>query len=72
MCERNIDWLPLTCAPNRNQAHNPGMIPDLELNQHPFAFVDDAQATEPCGSGLGPIMHFKMQQVKAKICIAFI
>ena len=28
-------------------AHNPGMCPDWELNQQPFALWADAQSTEP-------------------------
>ena len=26
--ERNIDWLPFTCAPTRDGTHNPGTCPD--------------------------------------------
>ena len=28
VCERNINWLPLTHAPMQDQARNPGMYPD--------------------------------------------
>ena len=31
--ERNINWLPLTCAPTRDQDHNPDMCPDQEVNR---------------------------------------
>ena len=38
--EREKDtWIPHT--------HNPGMCPDQESNQQPFALQDDAQPTEP-------------------------
>ena len=31
--KRNINvWLPLTCPPTGDLAHNPGMCPDRELN----------------------------------------
>ena len=37
MCERDIDGLPLA-PPKGDLAHNPGMCPDLELNQQPFSW----------------------------------
>ena len=46
-CERDIDRLPLICAPTRERTHNPGMCPDQESNQRPFTLQDDAQPTEP-------------------------
>ena len=36
MCERNIDRLPLTHAPDRNQACNTSICADWELNPQPF------------------------------------
>ena len=38
-------------APTGELAHNPGMGPDWELNQQPFALPDNAQPTEPQQSG---------------------
>ena len=52
MCKTNSDLLPLTRAPTRDETHNPGMCPDLESNQQPFALWDDARPTEPHQSGL--------------------
>ena len=39
--ERNIDRLPLTCAPSKDQTHNLDMCPDWELNPRPFKLPDD-------------------------------
>ena len=52
MCERNIDWLPLLCAPIGDQTHNLSMCRDWESNQWPFSLWDDAQPTESHQSGL--------------------
>ena len=53
MWERNIDWLPLTCASTRAWTHNPSMCPDQESNQQqPFTLWDNTQPTEPHWSGL--------------------
>ena len=52
-CGRNIDQLPLTCAPTRDQTHNPGTCPDGESNWRPFTLWDDAQPTEPSQAGQG-------------------
>ena len=49
--ERNINWVPLPCAPAGDPTCNPGMCPNWELNQRPFALWDDAQPTEPHQSG---------------------
>ena len=47
-CERNTDWLSLTCPPpTRDLAHNPGTCPDRESNQQPFGSQADTQSTEP-------------------------
>ena len=35
-----------TC-PTRDLAHNPGMCPELELNQRPFGLQAGTQSTEP-------------------------
>ena len=51
MFERNINRLPITCAPIRDLTHNPGMGPDWESNLQPFALPDDAQPMEPHQSG---------------------
>ena len=51
MCNRNINGLPLTHAPTGVLAHNPGMCPDWELNQQPFALGDNTQPTDPHWSG---------------------
>ena len=46
--ERNINvWLPLTCPSPGNLVCHPGMCPDWELNQQPFALQSGAQSTEP-------------------------
>ena len=37
---------------------NPGMCPDRESNQRPFALWDGAQPTEPHQSGLNYIIFF--------------
>ena len=37
--------------PTRDLAHNPGMCPDLELNQLPFGSQAGAQSTEPHQAG---------------------
>ena len=42
-----------TCL-TRDWTHNPGMCPDQELNQWPFALWTAAQATEPHRSGQRP------------------
>ena len=52
MWESNIDWLPLIHTLIGEQSYNPGMWPDWELNQWPFALQDNAQPTEPHQSGL--------------------
>ena len=43
MCERYIDWLPLSCTPTGDGAYNAGMCPDQEPNQRPSTLWDDAQ-----------------------------
>ena len=43
MWERNIDRLPLAHAPTGDWPCNPGMCPEQELNQQPFALQNDAQ-----------------------------
>ena len=45
--ERNINQLPFIHTPTRDQTCNPGMCPDWESNQQPFALQDNAQPTEP-------------------------
>ena len=47
--------LPLSCPPTGDLAGHPGMCPDPELNQQPFAFRDDTQPPEPHQSGLDNI-----------------
>ena len=47
MWERNI-----ARAVSKDQTRNPGLCPDQESNQQPFALWDDAQPTEPHQSGL--------------------
>ena len=43
----------LSCLPHLgHQTRNPGVYPDQELNQHPFALWYDVQPTEPHQSGL--------------------
>ena len=43
----------LLCTPlTRDLACNPGMCPDQELNQQPFALQSDAQSIEPQQPGL--------------------
>ena len=49
--ETNIDQLPPACAPTGDQAYNPGMYTDRELNWWPFTLWDDTQPTEPHRSG---------------------
>ena len=54
ICERNTDWLPLPHPkPGTTQdlSCNPGMNPDQESNQRPFALQDDTQTNEPHWSG---------------------
>ena len=51
MWERNIHWLPLAHALTGDWAHNPGLCPDWESNQRPFALWDDAQPTQPHQAG---------------------
>ena len=56
--ERNIDVKEKHSSvashthPDRDQAQNPGMCPDWELNQRPFGLCDDAQPTKPPQAGL--------------------
>ena len=49
--ERNISRLPLVHSLTVDWTCNPGMCPDQELNQRPFALRDNAQPTEPPQSG---------------------
>ena len=43
-----------SCAPPTGDlACNPGMCPDWDLNQRPFASQSSAQSTESCQPGLG-------------------
>ena len=51
MRERNGNQLPLVCALNRGQTHNPGMCSVQELNPQPVGLWDDAP-TESHQSGL--------------------
>ena len=44
--ERNIHWLSLAHTLTGDQTHNPGMVPEGELNPQPFGLQDDAQLTE--------------------------
>ena len=46
---------------NWGLACNPGMCPDRESNQGPFALWEDAQPTEPHRSGLKTI-HFRVPE----------
>ena len=50
--ERNIDQLPLVCAPTRDRTWNPGVCPDRESNLGAFGLMDDTHPTEPRRSGL--------------------
>ena len=51
--KRNINvWLPLTCAPTGDLAHNLGMCFDGESNWRPFDSQASTQSTEP--QQLGP------------------
>ena len=52
MWERNIDWLPLVQALNRNQTQNQDMCPDQESNLQHFGLWDDTHPTEPHRLGL--------------------
>ena len=45
-------WGCLSLPPYWDLARNPGMCPDWELNQGPFASQFGAQSTEPHQSGL--------------------
>ena len=53
MCERYIDWLPLTCP-------QPVTWPISQTcaltGNQPFSFQDNAQPTEPHQSGLTPLI----------------
>ena len=64
--ERNVGWLALTCEPNRDLPHNPGMSPgppELESNRQPFLCWDiAAQPTESCGSVLK--LHFYQEPIR--------
>ena len=44
--ERNIDVLPLTRMLTGAWMHNPGMCPDQESSQCPFALQNDIQPTK--------------------------
>ena len=50
--ERNVDQSPLARAPTGDGTHNLGMCPYKESNRRPFGLWDNAQPTQPCGSGL--------------------
>ena len=55
--ERNISvWLPFACPPTGDQACNPGMYPNWELNWRPFGSQACAQSTELHQPG--PILTF--------------
>ena len=46
-----------SCAPpTEDLAHNPGMYPDRELNQRPFALQSSTQLTEPHQLGLSFVL----------------
>ena len=47
MCERYINWLPLTCPQLGNLAHNPSTCPDWDSNLIPFGSYASAQSSEP-------------------------
>ena len=47
MCNRKIDWLPLTHPQLGDLAHNPGMCPDWESNQQPFSSQAGTQSIKP-------------------------
>ena len=64
MYERNIYPLPLTCAPARDWASNPGMCPDRESNQWPFALQDDAQLSHP---GQGSNLNYQKNSLKWEV-----
>ena len=53
----------LSCAHTRDLAHNPGMCPDWESNQQPFASQAPAQSTEV--HQLGHPSHFLLHNAKA-------
>ena len=44
--KRNLNRLPLSCAPTRDWTCNPGRCPDQESCRWPFRLRDDAQPTE--------------------------
>ena len=48
--------------PTEGLAHNPGMCPDLELNQRPFGSQASTQSTEPHQPGIliHPKISFKI------------
>ena len=51
MCERYIDWLPLT-PPTGDLACNPIMCPDLESNRRPLGSQASTQSTDLHQPGL--------------------
>ena len=56
----NIDWLPLAHTLIRDRTHNPGMCPDREWNQQPFALQDDAQPTDHTSQAKGVFDSFNL------------
>ena len=58
---RNIDWLPLVCAPTRDRAHNLGMCPDQESNPKPSGGQRTLPAPEPHLPGQRPDFFFNSE-----------
>ena len=62
--ERNINWLPVLQPLTRDQTRNPGVCPDWESNQQPFALQNNADQESCTGQGhdeifrSGEYVHF--------------
>ena len=52
MWDRNIDWLPSICTPNRDWTHNLGMCSDRGPNLQTFGVWDDTPTNLVTQSGL--------------------
>ena len=65
MCERNTNWLSLTCPQLGTWPATQAYAP-TQLNQGPFSLWDDAQPTEPHQSRL--VAHFlRIQKEQVKL-----